>query len=219
MKEQFPDILRNAVSNILAESHTCIPGVIESYSNKTANVKPSINRIIDGQELEMPIITNVPVMFPGTNNFIFSFPLTKGDGCLLLFSERSMELYLNSATLPIGPGDSRKYSLTDAICIPGLFPTGQGKQPSNLHIEIKSDSKNIEINGVEINLNSGNVGVARLNDTTQLSLNGIDIQALAAALLTTLAFTPTGSPPIPATIPVIFTGGQITSASPTVKAG
>ena len=73
-------------------------------------------------------------------------------------------------------------------------------------------------NGTTWEIN-GTTKVARLADTTKLVLSGIDVQALAVALLTTAAFVPTGSAPIPATTPVTFTGGEITSGSDKVKVG
>lgn len=66
--------------------------------------------------------------------------------------------------------------------------------------------------------NQGTKGVARLEDTTKLTLTPEDVGALAAVLLATGMFVPTFSPPAPAG-PIVFTEGEITSASETVKAG
>lgn len=71
-------------------------------------------------------------------------------------------------------------------------------------------------NGI-LELNGNSKGVARLDDTTSLQMSGIDIQGLAAALLTTGAFLPSGNPPVPAANPLQFTNGKITSASDMVK--
>lgn len=78
--------------------------------------------------------------------------------------------------------------------------------------EIKIDPANdiIEIYGT--------IKVARFDDTTQLVMSGIDIQALAVALLTTGGFVP-ASAPVPASTPVTFTDGKITSGSDKVKVG
>lgn len=58
--------------------------------------------------------------------------------------------------------------------------------------------------------------VARVDDTVQLALGALDIQTLAASLLATGAFYPSGSPPAPGT-PVTFTDGKITSGNDKVK--
>jgi hypothetical protein len=66
-------------------------------------------------------------------------------------------------------------------------------------------------------INGGGVSISRVGDTVSVNLTAIDIQTLAAALLTTGAFTPSGSPPVPG-IPVSYpTAGQITTGSPSVE--
>jgi len=61
-------------------------------------------------------------------------------------------------------------------------------------------------------LNSGAIEAARKGDTVQLTLSSTDIQTLAAALLVTGAFVPTGTPPAPGTITVL-TDGEITGGT------
>lgn len=65
--------------------------------------------------------------------------------------------------------------------------------------------------------NGGTRGVARVNDTTKLTMSPADITALATALLATGGFTPAGAPG-PGT-QVVFKGGEITGSSGSVKAG
>lgn len=67
-------------------------------------------------------------------------------------------------------------------------------------------------------LDEGTRGVARLQDTTKLTMTPQDILALAAQLLATGLFLTPGTPPTPPA-PVVFTSGEITSASSRVKAG
>lgn len=76
----------------------------------------------------------------------------------------------------------------------------------------------VNMNGTDVVVNEGTRGVARIQDTTKLRMSQIDIQALAVALLTTGGFTP-ASAPGPSSSAVVFTGGEITSASGTVKSG
>lgn len=79
-------------------------------------------------------------------------------------------------------------------------------------------------------LNEGERGVARVKDATKLAMQPQEVVKLAAALLATGAFLPTGSPPAPPppampadedfpTASVIFESGEIVAGSGTVKAG
>lgn len=72
------------------------------------------------------------------------------------------------------------------------------------------------LNDGTIEINGNSRDTARKDDTTELVMSGVDVQSLAALLLTTGAFTPTGSPPI-ATTQITFTGGKITSGNDKVK--
>lgn len=116
-------IVYQMIENRLADLHTAIPGRIETYDKATqkASVKPLLKREYkDGQADEYPVITAVPVVFPGTSNGILHFDLIKGDGCLLIFSERSIDKWLSSGDV-VSPNSRRKHDLSDAIAIPGLY--------------------------------------------------------------------------------------------------
>lgn len=68
-------------------------------------------------------------------------------------------------------------------------------------------------------INDGTKGAARLDDTTKLTLSADDVNNLAAILLATGLFVPSGTPPLPPPPPFEFTHGQITGASETCKIG
>jgi hypothetical protein len=127
-QQQVDDLTRGHI----AEVHTAIPGRIESYdaTKCLANVKPLLKRRfnVDGadgeivqQDDEYPVITAVPVAFPRGGGFCIAWPLTEGDPCLLVFSERSLDAYLDSdGASVIDPDDARTHDVTDAVCIPGM---------------------------------------------------------------------------------------------------
>ena len=122
MKVVLADAIKQAVDYALSLIHTQIPGVIESFDaqKQSATVKPSIKTVyLNGQVLDMPTLINVPIIFPQTENFGMTFPLEKGDGVLIEFSERSLERWLQNGHNS-EPGIRRKFDINDAIAIPGL---------------------------------------------------------------------------------------------------
>ncbi len=123
MNQEFSSVLKNTVDNLLSGIHTVLPGKIESYDPtlKKVSVKPLIQKVFETETLSLPVISDVPIVMPGTNEMIISLPIKKGDGCLVLFSERSLEAYMSSNLADVEPQDPRRFSLSDAICIPGLF--------------------------------------------------------------------------------------------------
>lgn len=112
----------------LMDVHTAIPGEVTRYDAalQLCDVKPQVKAPVvqpDGStEYEsLPIVTNVPVVFPGAGGFRMTFPVQNGDTVLLIFSEASIDRWLEAGG-DVEPGDTRRHHLADAIAVPGLHP-------------------------------------------------------------------------------------------------
>jgi len=116
------DAFRQAIEHRLSDVHTCLPAQIISYDHtkEKASVEPLLKRKYrDGKIDRLPIIVNVPVVWPRSGGCSLTFPVKKGDGCLLIFSERSLDKWLSVGGV-VEPDDPRKFDLTDAIALMGL---------------------------------------------------------------------------------------------------
>ena len=126
----LPEVLLTAVSSVLEGAYYCGPGRIEKYDDslQKASVKPLLMRTTtydDGtkKSFELPVIGNVPVIFPRGGGFYFSLPLEKGDNVLLVFCDRSIDKFKSSSgDKPIDPVDLRTNDITDAVAIAGFYP-------------------------------------------------------------------------------------------------
>lgn len=133
VKATLSETLRVAISRALANVHTALPGKVEKYDHEKqmASVKPLIKKLyLDKKTASLPVIVNAPVIFPRTANFSFTHPIEEGDLVLILFCERSMEKYLAEGGEQ-EPGDRRKFDLSDAIIIPGLYPFSEPSKATN----------------------------------------------------------------------------------------
>lgn len=171
------DIFRDSVYSVLNSVHTALPGIVKSYDPTTnkATVQPALNKKYVTGPMPMPILENVPVMFSGGTNFNITFPISEGDYVLLIFIERSIDLWL-SVGGQVTPDDPRKFDLSDAIAIPGLQPfTGDFSQRNNNEFVISFAGSEIVIqaNG-DIQIKTGNK-VAIGNQTTELLQQIIDL--------------------------------------------
>ena len=119
-----------AVKSQLNVTHTCIPGNIVEYDYELqkASVQPAIRKVYQTKDeqgnflvRDMPIVNSVPVMFPGSGESYAYFPVNVGDSCLLVFSERSLDEWINQGG-QVTPLDPRQFHLSDAIAIMGLNP-------------------------------------------------------------------------------------------------
>ena len=119
------EVLTEAINHMMGGVYTMLPGVVESYDFKAqkAIVRPSISKVIRaGETITPPAIFEVPVIWPRTANAIIHLPLAPGDRVMVIFSCRSLELWLNNAAALSDPGDFRKFDLNDAVAVPGFYP-------------------------------------------------------------------------------------------------
>jgi len=164
--------IETTVLTLLTSVHTSLPGRIETYdfSKQRATVKPLIKKkFLDETVLELPILTNVPVVFPRTKQSGITFPLERGDGVLLIFSERSLERWKASGR-EVEPGDPRKFDLSDGIAIPGLFSFADANLANNdtdLQIHHSGQTVTIKKNG---DIDVGSSFLHKLVNDTFMSL-------------------------------------------------
>ena len=121
--------IKKGIRNALKDVHTAMPGIVESFNAEkmTASVQPAVQRLFkkdDGETVttrpeNLPLLINVPVVFPRGGGYSMTFPVAKGDECLVVFCERSYDIWHQNSGIQ-GPGALRFHSLSDAVCHVGL---------------------------------------------------------------------------------------------------
>lgn len=113
---------------------TAMPGIIQTYNAITATVSVQIaiqSSYVDDQGVlhndPLPLLSDIPVIFPRGGGFTLTFPIVKGDECLLVFASRAIDTWWqNGGVQP--PINSRLHSISDAFAIIG--PMSQAKRPA-----------------------------------------------------------------------------------------
>jgi hypothetical protein len=137
------ELIQQALDKVMSELHVCMPGriILFEESTRKARVQPLLNRTYqDGTSQPMPIISGVPVlrMMGAGRQASLDMPVLPGDGCLILFADRSMDNWLSSGGSVL-PDDKRKHSLSDAIAIVGLEPFNvTGPAEDNVNVKLKN---------------------------------------------------------------------------------
>ena len=196
----FSDIISSAIKSVISGMHTCLPGRIESYDYTTqkANVLPLLRDVYsDGEEIDMPVIIDVPVIFPAIGSVGLTFPVNPGDGVLLVFAERSIDKWLSLGGV-VTPDDPRRFDLSDAVAIVGLNPFTEASQADN------NDDVTLMNDSAKLKLQSG--GKVALGNSTNELLAIIEelideliiLKTVPAALGVQLLLDPT---PVTGTIP------------------
>lgn len=116
-------VLQDAIRITIGEIHTSMPGKIINFNPSTcrATIKPMLRyHMADGDVIDYPVIIECPVFMPKAGNARITYPVKAGDGCIIIFSERSLDEWLNMGSED--NHDPRQYDLTDAYCLVGLEP-------------------------------------------------------------------------------------------------
>lgn len=187
------DAMRQAVLFQLYDVHTALPGQIISYDHTTqrATIQPCLKKsYLDGTTQEMPILNNVPVIFPRAGRASLTFPVASGDTCLLLFIERSTDLWKSVGGV-VAPNDPRKFDLSDAVAIMGLMPfTENSLSDNNEDVLLTYKGSNIRIKA------SGDIQIETASKVAigNTSAEVLDIVSSILGILTTSVTTAPGSP-------------------------
>ena len=106
---------------------SCVARVVRWDKNKPreVDVQPVHKRSYLDEEgtrtpEKQPVIPSVPLVYPGGNGLVITWPMTVGDEVLLVFSDESLDKYLAGAGGDIDPGDDRKHAMTDAVAFAGI---------------------------------------------------------------------------------------------------
>ena len=117
-------IYENLINEAMFRIRCCIPCIVQSYNseNNTVECQPAVReRIIneDGtiQYIQLPLLINVPVVFPGSENFDIKFPLSKNDECLVFFSDLSIDNFWQKGSVQ-NPVEVRRHDLSDGMASP-----------------------------------------------------------------------------------------------------
>lgn len=168
MFDSKDEFYRNLKDNIKKEIRVCMPGEIVSFDckNQTATVMPLLLQKTseDTQNFEYQQISpllDVQVILPRCNNFVLTFPLSKGDEGILIFMDNCYNLVWDRGGVQ-APEEERYHDLSDAIFIPTIFSNPKNiKNYSSDSTQLRNIEGNsyIEFKGNEINL----VGDVKIN--------------------------------------------------------
>lgn len=128
--------LRLALESAQAQIWTAMPGVVTSVdlAKQTVSVQPTIQGTTekpngDTQNVNLPVLVDVPLMFPRAGGFALTFPVAAGDEVLVVFGCRCIDSWWQSGGVG-APAEARMHDLSDGFAI--LAPTSQPKKLENV---------------------------------------------------------------------------------------
>lgn len=104
---------------------TAIPGIIQSveFANMTCVVQPALQAIVVDENglqkaVDLPLLLDVPIVFPSGGGFLTTFPLAAGNEVLVVFSSRCIDAWWQSGGIQQAM-EARMHDLSDGFAIPG----------------------------------------------------------------------------------------------------
>jgi hypothetical protein len=188
------------------------PGVVTAYDPATrlASVQPQLRKPVtleDGSTATEtpPVVPHVPVVMPSAGGFSATFPIAPGDSVLLVFSDRSIDTWLDKGDV-VDPGAAHMHDLADAIAFPGLLPIPRvtTAHPTDRARFGKDGGPGVEVTGTDVILDGGGASVGRVGDQVQVTI----------PINTVIVAAPGG---VQNSTPITLTG-TITAGAPHVKA-
>lgn len=140
--------LRMAMEDKQAEIWTALPGVVASVdlAAQTVAVQPAIQGSVsapDGsvQNVNLPLLVDVPICWPRAGGFALTFPVKAGDEVLVVFASRCIDSWWQSGGVG-AQAEARMHDLSDGFAI--LAPTSQSKKLSDVQtdgVEMRTESR------------------------------------------------------------------------------
>ncbi len=135
------DSLLALVQSQMLEMNTCLPGVIVSYANGRASVRPTgKKRFADGDTIDFPVIHDARVCWPSFagGSAGVKGPILAGDRCLLVFSQQAAD----------GTDDRRAFDLSDCYVVPcHLGDVGGGSDNASMSVFYGSAGVSVTASG------------------------------------------------------------------------
>ncbi|HAT2283682.1 TPA: translation initiation factor IF-2 [Citrobacter freundii] len=111
--------------SIMSSLRVSMPGIVQSFDpgTVTAVVQPAIKGYEPdsngvNQSTILPLLVDVPVVFPRGGGCTLTFPVKAGDECLVIFADRCIDFWWQNGGMQ-EPVDDRVHDLSDAFCIVG----------------------------------------------------------------------------------------------------
>ncbi|MGD8188578.1 Gp138 family membrane-puncturing spike protein [Brevibacillus ginsengisoli] len=176
LKGNDAEFHREFADKIFSTMRVSIPGIIQSFDSitQTATVQVAIREHVRQPDMtrewtEIPLLQDVPVVFPRGGGYVLTFPISQGDECLVVFADMCIDAWFSVGGIQ-NQIEMRRHDLSDAIAIPGLWSQPkQLKDFSTKHVELRNENRSefIRIKEGAIDLVSPSVRVNGVNITNQ----------------------------------------------------
>lgn len=188
---------RYALDGRQSQIWTAFPAIVQSVDLEAMTL--TCVAAINGVELDsenainyhaMPVLEDVPIVFPSAGGFTITFPIAAGDEVLVIIANRCIDSWWQNGGFQ-NPIEFRMHDLSDGFAIPG--PKSQPKvidSISSTDLQIRNDAGTAFLSiGAD-----GKIGCQNADTSLKTTLTAL--QSALSAFMTTLAGFSGGSSPV-----------------------
>ncbi len=176
-QELYQQILDEASTQI----RVAMPGIVQAFDSiaQTVTVQLAVREKIRQPDLtykwiEIPLLVDVPVVFPSAGGFSLTLPVAMGDECLVVFADMIIDGWWASGGVQNQP-EKRRHDLSDGFAILGI--KSQPRKLANYSTtsaQLRTDDGavfvDVSTSGIKLN---GNVTITGTLTTASATIGGI----------------------------------------------
>lgn len=168
--------LRLAMDDKQASIWTALPAIVTAVdlAAQTVSAQPAIQGNITAPDgtvtsVNLPLLVDVPIVWPRAGGFALTFPLAAGDEVLVVFASRCIDSWWQSGGIGV-QAEARMHDLSDGFAV--LAPTSQ----ANVLTAVSSTAAQLRDEAGTTFLEITPAGKINLTAATEIRLTAPDIK-------------------------------------------
>lgn len=200
MVDNLSELIKRTIIQTMRQLRVSMPCEVVRYNSKRQMVdvrvvQPEID--LAGNNIPMPVITNIPVSFVRCGNSHITHPINKGDTGFIIFADRDISSWVETNNTSV-VDSARTHSMQDSYFVPGIVGGGKNANPNDVEIKYNNTTIHLRKNGdVDINTSSNvNVNASNVIINSETTNNGnvqINGNLTVSQMLTTGGFSSLGT--------------------------
>lgn len=182
MVDNLSELIKRTIIQTMRQLRVSMPCEVVRYNSKRQMVdvrivQPEID--LSGNNIPMPVITNIPVSFVRCGNSHITHPINKGDTGFIIFADRDISSWVETNNTSV-VDSARTHSMQDSYFVPGIVGGGNNANPNDVEIKYNNTTIHLRKNGdvdintsTKVNVNASNVIInSETTNNGNVQING-----------------------------------------------
>ena len=203
MVDNLSELIKRTMIQTMRQLRVSMPCEVVRYNSKRQMVdvrivQPEID--LAGNNIPMPVITNIPVSFVRCGNSHITHPINKGDTGFIVFADRDISSWVETNNKSV-VDSARTHSIQDSYFVPGIVGGGNNANPNDVEIKYNNTTIHLRKNG-DIDINTPSKVNVNASSEVNVTTNKLTVDApnsyfngnvFISQLLTTGGFVSNGT--------------------------